>query len=528
MGAGKDMKAKKEVVKKISIDGEHLTIEDVIEVARNGARVIIPEVVREKVVQCRSILEECARNNEIIYGVTTGFGSASKFFLPSDKSRQLQINLVRSHSASVGRPLPSDVVRAMMLIRANSLAKGYSAIRIATLQTLVEFLNRRIHPVIPEKGSVGASGDLSPNAHLALAMIGEGEVEYGGNTIPASVALEKAGIDKVDLEAKEGLTLINGTQMMTAIAALAVEDAENVVRVAEIASALTLEALKGKLDAFDPRVQQVKPHEGQIDCAHNIRMLVSGSRLIQAKVKERIRTDKVTEMERPAQDPYCLRCVPQVIGSARDAITFIRHIVQTEVNSASDNPLVFPKEGEILFGGNFHGQSIGMAMDLLGISLATIGNMSERRIAKLLTGDAKIGLPRALVHEELKGVLRGLNSGLALAARTAASLASENKVLAHPASVDSIPDPDNYEDFVSMAPYAARKAVMILENVQYIVAIELLCAAQAVDFHDHRRLGKGTKTVYDKLRKEVSPIKKDEPIYKRIEKVFEMIHNKRV
>lgn len=510
-------------MKEIHIDGESVTIEDVVAVARNNAEVIIPKTVEKKVLQCRNFLEKCVQNKKIIYGVTTGFGALSNLYLPADKNKQLQLNLVRSHSASVGKLLDTDIVRAMMLLRANSLAKGYSGIRTTTLHQLVEFLNRRVHPLIPEKGSVGASGDLSPSAHLAMGLIGEGDVEYNGKIMPASTALEQVGLDRVELEAKEGLALINGTQMMTAISTLTYFDAENVVRVAEIASALTLEALMGRPDAFDPRIQQVKPHEGQIQCAHNIRRLISGSQFIKTNPGQQVGEDRAREMDRPVQDSYCLRCIPQVMGAVRDAITFIRDIIQKEINSASDNPLVFQREGEILFGGNFHGQSIGLAMDLLGISLTTIGNMSERRIAKLLIGDKRIGLPRALVHEEMEGIQKGLNMGMALASRTAASLASENKVLAHPASVDSIPDPDNYEDFVSMAPNAATKAAKILKNVQYIIAIELVCAAQAIDFHDPQKLGKGTKVVYELLRKEIPPIIKDEPIYKRIEKVFSMV-----
>jgi histidine ammonia-lyase len=511
---------KKEMLHEILIDGESLTIEDVVAVARDGAKVTIPETTENKVKECRRVLEEWVTDKRVIYGVTTGFGSRSREYLPSKYAKELQLNLIRSHCADVGKPLDRDVVRGMMVLRANSLAKGYSAIKISTLQTLVEMLNRRVHPIVPEKGSVGASGDLSPNAHIVLAMIGEGNAEFEGDIMTGGTALAKAGISKVELDSKEGLALVNGTPMMTAIAALAVYDAGKLVKSAEIASAMSLEALMGRPEPFDDRIQRVRPHEGQIICAENIRVLTSGSRFIERKVEKT--SDEIVEVERGPQDSYCLRCIPQVLGAVRDAITYVKRVIETEINSATDNPLIFPKDNEILFGGNFHGQPVALALDFLGISLATIGNMSERRIAKLLAGNENIGLPSHLIPDNAR---KGLNTGIFIACLTAASLASENKVFAHPASVDSIPDPANFEDFVSMGPVAARKAVEILRNVQYIVAIELLCAAQALDFRDPRKLGKGTKITYNLVRDEVAHLKEDRPIYKDTERVFELVRS---
>ncbi|MEA2090052.1 MAG: histidine ammonia-lyase, partial [Thermoproteota archaeon] len=450
--------------------------------------------------------------------VTTGFGALSNVTIHAKDIRELQTNLIRSHSTGVGEPLDTDVTRALMLLRANALAKGNSGIRLETLETLVQMLNKKVHPIIPQKGSVGASGDLAPLAHMTLVMTGEGEAEYQGKVMNGKEAMEKAGIRFSRLEAKEGLALINGTQMMTAIAALAVYDAERLVKTAEIAAAMSLEALCGISDAFDERIHQVRPHPGQVKTACNIRLLTAGSQLIRSG-------EEAIEQTNYPQDPYCLRCTPQVLGAVRDAVNYVRKVVEIELNSATDNPLVFGEDEACLSGGNFHGQPISTAMDFLATALTTVGNISERRIAMLLDEKLSRGLPGFLIPKEVE---KGIHSGFMSVQYTAAALTSENKSLAHPASVDSIPTSANFEDFVSMGPAAARKAAQILRSVEYIVAIELLCAAQAIDFRGSDKLGEGTKTAYSMVRKVVSTLKEDRVLHKDIEAVVErLVRNSR-
>lgn len=497
----------------VQIDGESLTIEDVVKVARENVKVAIPEKVKSRVKRCRKFLEELVEKNEVIYGVNTAFGALSNITIPPEETKALQLNLIRSHSTSVGEPLSTDVVRALMLLRANTLAKGYSGIRLETLETLVEMLNKGVHPIIPSKGSVGASGDLSPLSHMVLVLIGEGKAEYKSEIMDGKEAMEKAGIKPVQLEFKEGVALNNGTQLITAIAALTIYDAENLMKAAEAAAALSLEALMGVVDAYDEKIHKVRPHVGQAITAKNIREMTAGSKLVQTG------QEAMKKIGRP-HDPYSLRCTPQVLGAARDAVAYARKVVETEINSATDNPLVFPDEGVCLSGGNFHGQPLSMAMDLLGMALAIVGNISERRIARLLDEKLNNGLPAFLIPPQAKA---GLNSGLMTAQYTAAALASENKVLAHPACVDSIPTSANFEDFVSMGVTAAQKAAKILQNTQYIVAIELLCAAQAIDIRGPEKLGKGTKEVYKKIRNITPMVKEDMVMSHHIENIKEAI-----
>jgi len=503
-------------MKTVLIDGNSLTIEDVVAVARNHVQVKISEEAKDKIIKCRKVVEEFVKEKRVIYGVTTGFGALSNITIPQESVKKLQSNMIKSHSAGVGKPLSKDVTRALMLLRANTLAKGHSGVRLETLETLVHMLNKGVHPIIPEKGSVGASGDLAPLAHMALVMIGEGEAEYKGKIMSGREAMKKAGIDPIKLDAKEGLALTNGTQLMTAIGALAVYDAERLVKTAEIATAMSLEALCGILDAFDERIQQLRPHQGQIISAQNIRLLVDGSKLVKSS------SEAIKEYKREPHDPYCLRCAPQVLGGVRDAIAYVRKVIETEINSATDNPLILVEDKECISAGNFHGQPIAIALDLLGIALATVGNISERRIARLVDEKLNLGLPAFLVKK--KGEV-GLHSGFMIAQYTAASLASENKVLAHPASVDSIPTSANFEDFVSMGPIAAIKAMHILENVRYILAIELLCAAQGVDFRGPNKLGKGTRMVYSAIRKVVPMLKEDRVLHKDIESIAKLIES---
>ena len=502
---------------KVFIDGENLSIEDVAAVARDHVEVEIPQEVKRKVQKCRQILEDIINEKKVVYGVTTGFGALGSILISPEHIKELQINLIRSHSAGVGKALDKDIIRALMLLRANTLAKGNSGIRLETLETLVQMINKRVHPIIPEKGSVGASGDLAPLSHMVLVMIGEGEAEYKGEKISGKEALRRAGIHPLTLDSKEGIALNNGTQMMTAIAVLALHDAEKLVKTAEIAAALSLEALSGISDAFDERIHQVRPHHGQITSARNIKSLISGSKII--KSSEEVIKNSET---RPPQDPYSLRCAPQVLGVARDTLSHLRRIIETEINSATDNPLIFVEDKACLSGGNFHGQPISVAMDMLGIALTIIGNMSERRIARLIDENLNQGLPAFLISKE---VMKGIHSGFMTAQYTAAALTSENKTLAHPASVDSIPTSANFEDFVSMGSIAARKAMEILRNVEHIMAIELLCAVQGIDFRVPDKLGKGTKAAYSLMRKKVPMLREDRVLTKDIGKVVELIRS---
>ena len=507
-------------MKKVFIDGENLTIEDVVAVARHGAEVKIHQEAKEKVRKCRHVLEVFVKKNKVVYGVTTGVGALGRIAIPPEDIKKLQANVIRSHSAGIGKPVDTDVTRALMLLRANTLAKGNSGIKLETLETLVQMINKGVHPTVPEKGSVGASGDLAPLAHMTLAIMGEGEAEYQGKVISGREAMGKAGIRPVELDAKEGLALNNGTQLMTAIGALAVYDAETLIKTAEIAASLSLEALNGISDAFDERIHKARPHPGQIEVARNIRSAIAGSQII--KSSERVMKTLGTRERRPPQDPYSLRCTPQVLGTARDIIAYVKKVIETEINSATDNPLIFTDDGQCLSCGNFHGQPISVAMDMLGIALTVIGNISERRTARLIDENLSVGLPPFLIS---KGAEKGTDSGFMLAQVTAAALASENKSLAHPASVDSIPTSANFEDFVSMGSIAARKAAEILRNVQYIVAIELLCAAQGVEFRGPDKLGNGTQVAYSVIRKTVPALKEDRVISADIENVTELVRS---
>jgi histidine ammonia-lyase len=497
----------------VRIDGETLTILNVVKVARENAKVVIPEKVKKQVKKSREVLEKLVKEKQIIYGVSTGFGALSNKTISPEENKKLQTNLIRSHSAGVGKQINTEIVRALMLLRANTLAKGYSGVRLEILETIVEMLNKGVHPIIPAKGSVGASGDLAPLSHMSLVLIGEGKAEYRGQEMGGKEAMEKANIKPVQLEFKEGIALNNGTQLMTAIAALTVYDAENLIKTAEIAAALSLEALLGVSDAFNEKIHKVRPHAGQAVTAKNIKEMIAESQLTQTG-KEAFK-----KLKRP-HDPYSLRCTPQILGAARDAIAYAKKVVEIEINSATDNPLIFPEEELCLSGGNFHGQPISLAMDILGIALTIVGNLSERRTARLLDEKLSNGLPAFLIPPEAK---TGLNSGLMTLQYTAAALASENKVLAHPACVDSIPTSANFEDFISMGTTAAQKAMQILENIEYIIATELICAAQAIEFRGPKKLGKGTKKAYTTIRKTVPTLKEDRVLSEDIEKIRQIM-----
>jgi histidine ammonia-lyase len=475
----------------IVLDGQKLTIEDVGAVAA-GAGVRLADSARARMTRTRSIVESIVARGDVVYGVTTGFGKLSEVAIPADRLAQLQVNLVRSHSAGVGPRLPRHEVRAMMVLRANVLAKGYSGCRPEIVDLLIAMLNADLSPPVPEQGSVGASGDLAPLAHLARALIGEGEITRGDRSGPARAMLEGAGLAPVVLGPKEGLALINGTQAHTAIAALSIVEARRLWQAAHVAGAMSLEALLGTPVAFDPRIQEARGQVGQAESARLLLQLLADS---QIRESHRAGDPRV-------QDAYALRCMPQVHGPVRDAISFSEGLVQRELNAATDNPLVFD-DGTLLNGGNFHGQAVSLALDVLAIALTNLATMSERRIDRVVNPDFNQGLPPFLARDA------GLNSGFMMPQVTAAALASECKLLAHPASVDSIPTDGGKEDVVPMAMGAALKLRRVLHNLRHIVAIELLCAAQGVDYRAPLRPGRGVARAHAIVRGIVAPLESD-------------------
>ena len=461
----------------VVLTGADLSIADVEAVARHGARAALDVHARERMQEARDVIERLVARGEVVYGVTTGFGDLATTSIPPDDAARLQENLLSSHAAGVGRPFPREVVRAMLLLRANTLALGHSGCRPLLVDRICEFLALGIHPVVPEQGSVGASGDLAPLAHLALPLIGRGQVEFNGQVIPALIALRETGLEPLTLGPKEGLALLNGTQLMSALGALLLADADRLIRTASVAAAMSLEALLGTEVAYAAPYQLARPHPGQVAVAGQLRHLLRGSGLQMAHHGS---AHKV-------QDPYSLRCVPQVHGAVRDSLDHLRRVLDVELNSETDNPLVFPEGGAVpadalatggglvISGGNFHGEPIALALDFAKLALSELGAISERRTALLLDARLNGGLPAFLTPDP------GRNSGLMIVQYTAAALASENKVLAHPSSADSIPTSANQEDHVSMGAAAARHARVVLGHVEQILAIELLCAAQALD-----------------------------------------------
>ncbi len=500
----------------ISLDGESLTIEQVVAVAEGApgepAVELSPEAIR-KVRRAQQAVADLIARGEIAYGITTGFGAFKDRIIAPDQVEQLQRNILMSHAVGVGEPFDRGTVRALMLIRANTLAKGHSGIRLETLHLLLEMLNRGVHPVIPSQGSLGASGDLAPLAHMALVLIGEGEAEFRGQVLPGTDALRRAELAPTTLAAKEGLALTNGTAVMSALGALAVHQAEELNCIADTAGCLSLEALHGTTLAFDERIHAVRPHPRQIDCARHLRQLLEGS--------------DFTRHHDPynVQDAYTLRCIPQVHGAVRDAIAYARWVIEIELNAATDNPLLFFDGGEVtvLSGGNFHGEPVAIAMDYLSMALTELGNISERRITRL-TDEASNAhvLPAFLIKHG------GLNSGFMLIQYTAAALTSENKVLAHPASADTIPTSANVEDHVSMGCTAARQACQILDNLERILALELMAAAQGVDFRRESlgpsaHLGRGTRVAYEMVRQHVPFLENDAIMYPYIEAIRQLV-----
>jgi histidine ammonia-lyase len=502
----------------VILDGASLTIDQVITVAygRPGApRAELSSEAKAKVNRAAQAVEQLLARGEVAYGITTGFGAFKDRIIPPEQVTELQRNIIISHAVGVGNPFDQPTTRAIMLIRANTLARGYSGIRLATLQLLLDMLNTGVHPVIPEKGSLGASGDLAPLAHMSLPLLGEGEAEYHGQVWPGAEALHRADLQPVTLAAKEGLALTNGTAVMCALGALESYRARRLSRVADVAGCLSLEALHGTALAFDDRIHQLRPYPRQLNCANYLRALLVDSDFIRHHDPSNV------------QDAYTLRCIPQVHGAVRDAIAYARWAIEIELNSVTDNPLIFiddaTEEISVLSGGNFHGEPLAIAMDYLGIAMTELGNISERRIMRL-TDEASNAhvLPAFLTRHG------GLNSGFMLTQYTAAALATENKVLAHPASVDTIPTSANVEDHVSMGCTAALQTRQIITNVELILAIELMAAAQGIDFRREKldqaaRLGRGTQPAYELIRERVPFLEKDAVMYPHIEAVRQLV-----
>lgn len=490
----------------IVIDGESLTIASVLAVARGGARVELADSAVVRMRSSNTVVSEIVERNEVVYGVTTGFGKLSDIAIPPHRLAELQVNLIRSHTAGLGPLLSEPEVRAMMLLRANVIAKGFSGARPELAQLLIAMLNAGLYPPVPEQGSVGASGDLAPLAHLALSLIGEGVLYQANRVGPAAEMLRQNVLQPVVLGPKEGITLINGTQAHTAIAALLLHDARVLWRAAHAAAAMSLEALKGTPVAFDARIQAARGQIGQIESARVMRELLRGS-----EIRESHRVD-----DRRVQDAYGLRCVPQVYGPVLDALDWIEGMVGRELNAATDNPLVFP-DGEMLSGGNFHGQAVAMALDFMAIAVTNIAVMSERRTDRLVHPDLNEGLPAFLSPDA------GTNSGFMMAQVTAASITSECKVLSHPSSVDTIPTDGSKEDVVPMAMGAAWKARRIVQNVRYVLAIELMCGAQGIDFRAPLKPGIGVVCAHGVVRSVVRRLERDRVLSGDIEAITEQI-----
>ena len=491
--------------RRLLLDGETLSLEEIRDVSRGGVQVELAPEALARVERARALVDRVAAGEAAAYGINTGFGTLAEVRIDRKDLRTLQRNLLLSHAAGVGTPLPEPEARALLLLRCNVLAKGYSGIRPRTLQLALDMLNRGVIPVVPERGSVGASGDLAPLAHLALVLIGEGEAFVGGQRLPGRAALARVGLEPVVLEAKEGLALVNGTQAMCAVGALALLRGEALAETADLAGAMTLEGLLGSHRPFIPPIQAVRPHPGQTAAAEHLRTLLRDSEIVESHAD----CSKV-------QDPYSLRCMPQVHGAARDGLSHARRVLSIEVNSATDNPLVFPGEDLIVSGGNFHGQPVSLALDVLAIACTQLSSISERRVEQLVN-PALSGLPPFLAKNS------GLNSGFMIAQVTSAALVAESRVLSHPASVDSIPSSAGREDHVSMGMTAALKARQVVEFTRSCLAVEVLVAAQALDFRKPLRAGRGVAAAHAAVRQVVPSMEEDREIHRDIEAVSALI-----
>ncbi|MBQ6904356.1 MAG: histidine ammonia-lyase [Lachnospiraceae bacterium] len=479
---------------KVMITGNDLTVEQMISVCRDLAEVELSADSLARVRASRQIVDDLVENKQVVYGITTGFGKFSDVVIDRNQCKELQENLIITHAVGAGEPFPEDIVRGMLLLRINNLSKGYSGIRPETLETMTGMLNRRVTPFVPSQGSLGASGDLAPLSHMVLVMMGRGKAWYHGELLSGAEAMRRAGIDTISLGAKEGLALNNGTQAMTSVGALAIYDAEHLMKIADICDAMNYEAQNGVIDALEPRVHHVRPHHGQAATARNLLRILDGSRNVTRQGEYRV------------QDAYSLRCSPQIHGASKDAVRYVRERVDIEINSVTDNPLIFPEDHAGISGGNFHGQPMALSFDFLKIAEAEIADVAERRIERLVN-PAYSGLPAFLTK---KG---GVHSGFMIVQYTAAALVSENKVLAHPASVDSIPSSAGQEDHVSMGTIAARQAAEIGRNVRRVLAMELMVACQGVDLRGDKGLGKGTKAAYDLVRRQVATLEEDREMY---------------
>jgi len=494
-------------MKPVMIGMEKMTLEALVSIARHGAKVQLTGASVQRINEARQLIEQWVIEEKSIYGVTTGFGALSDVAISKKDTRQLQQNILMSHSAGTGDMLDEETVRAVMALRIKDFALGHSGIRLETVQHLITILNKGVYPVVPEKGSVGASGDLIPLAHLSLVIIGLGEAYYQGQRMSGAKALNHCGITPLGLEAAEGLALINGTQVMSAIGGLAVYDAVNLAKLTDIASAMSLEVLMGSRMEFDPRIHKVRPHPGQTAAADNMYRITQNSDIVTShKDCHRI------------QDAYTLRCSPQVHGASKDAVFYAKNVLETEMNASTNNPLIFPESRDFLLGGNFHGQPIALAMDFLCMGVSEFANISERRIERLVNPKLS-GLPAFLVRDG------GLNSGFMIAQYVAAALVSENKILSHPACVDSIPTSANKEDHVSMGTISARKCREIIKNAEQVIAIELLCVAQALDLFTNMKPGEGTLAAYTVIRNAVPHLDADRILHKDIDAVKQLMRN---
>ena len=466
----------------IFLDMDGMTLKELVAISRGGAEVQLTADAGKRIADTRRLIDNWVQNEVTIYGVTTGFGALSDVSISKKDARSLQENILMSHAAGVGNFLDEESVRGVMALRVKDLARGHSGIRVETVKRLVEFLNCGICPLVPEKGSVGASGDLAPLAHMSLPLIGMGDVIYKDKKMSSAEALNACGLAPLSLEAAEGLALCNGTQVMTAIGGLALYDAIRLSKMTDIAAAMSLEVLMGSRTEFDARIHQVRPHPGQAAAADNMERITQNSEIISSH-----------EDCGRVQDAYTLRCSPQVHGATKDALGYSRRVIETEMNSSTNNPLIFSDSGEFLLGGNFHGQPVALALDFLSIAVAELANISERRIERLVNPKLS-GLPAFLISDG------GLNSGFMIAQYTAAALVSENKGLCHPASVDSIPTSANKEDHVSMGTIASRQCREVVRNTESVIAIELMCAAQAMDLFTNLKPGEGTLEAYKTIR----------------------------
>lgn len=497
----------------IFINGNDLTIDTVAIVARDQEKKFKLSIDPDALIhikKSRAYVDALVEKGKPVYGINTGFGALSNEFIPKEKLEELQYNLIRSHCTGVGAPFSKDIVRAVMLLRANCLSPGFSGVTPYAIELLLEFINHHITPVVPQKGSVGASGDLAPLSHIALALIGEGEVEYEGKILNSAFVIDQIGLKPLQLKPKDGLALINGTAVMAALGCLAVYDTKNILKVADIAAASTLDGVQGTSMAYHPAISKLKPHPGQLDACENLNTLLKDSEILHSH-----------ENCGKVQDPYSLRCVPQVHGACRQTLIHAEHVVQTEINCVTDNPLIFPEDDLVISGGNFHGEALALCMDYLAMGVAEICSISERRIEKMMNPTFS-DLPAFLIESS------GLNSGLMIAQVTAAALTSENKHLCHPASIDSIPTSTDKEDHVSMGVTSGRKLVEVITNTTLTLAIEFLCNSQALDFRAPKKSSPALDKVHKLIRKHVPHIDKDRIFHKDIDNLYQLIKSQEI